>query len=77
MNPEQPKIWSMIEVLSNYASGFLVAWLVTPLVMALFGFEVNSTKAGGITIIFTFISIIRSYIWRRLFNFIHKRKSNG
>lgn len=69
MGPEQSVLESRIEVTANYVSGFLLAWLtmtwvVTPLVT--FG-VMHWDNAFAITTIFTVVSILRSYYWRRFF----------
>lgn len=66
---EQSKLESRIEVTVNYISGFLLAWatftwVVTPLVD--FG-VLRWDNAFAITIIFTVVSILRTYYWRRFF----------
>ena len=66
---EQSKLESRIEVIVNYISGFLLAWatftwVVTPLVD--FG-VIRWDNAFAITGIFTVVSILRTYYWRRFF----------
>jgi hypothetical protein len=69
MDIEQTKLESQIEVAVNYLSGFLLAWftftwIVTPLVtVGLLHWD----RAFAITCIFTVVSILRSYFWRRFF----------
>lgn len=62
----------MLESCLNTASGFVVALLIwTFIVIPLFGF--NGLTWGdnlGITAIFTVSSILRGYVWRRIFNWI-------
>ena len=66
---EQTKLESRIEITVNYISGFILAWftftwIVTPLVT--FEFLLWS-NAFSITMIFTVVSILRTYYWRRFF----------
>jgi membrane protein implicated in regulation of membrane protease activity len=81
----QEKIESFIEAIANNGSGFIVSVIlltygILPLYEA--GILVNPIV---MTLIFTAISIIRSYLWRRFFNaglhkFIHnflRRIYNG
>ena len=72
----QTRKGSILEAILNTASGFIVAMLVWQLLVApLFGYEVTLYDNFWLTSIFTFVSIVRTYIWRRIFNyFIVKRK---
>ena len=72
----QTRKGSILEAILNTASGFIVAMLVWQLLVApLFGYEVTFYDNFWLTSIFTFVSIVRTYIWRRIFNyFIVKRK---
>ena len=71
----QTKKGSALEVVLNIGSGFFVAMLTWQLIAApLYGYEVTIVDNIGLTTIFTIVSVIRSYFWRRLFNhFIVKR----
>jgi membrane protein implicated in regulation of membrane protease activity len=65
----QSRIFSMIEVVCNVASGFVIAWLIWVFLMPpLFGISTNASQGFWVTVLFTTVSIIRGYIWRRLFN---------
>jgi low affinity Fe/Cu permease len=64
----QTKLVSLIEQLLNVASGFVLSVLVWQVVGPLFGYEVTLTANLGITSIFTAVSVVRGYIWRRFFN---------
>ena len=76
MNEGQTRIWSGIEVFSNILCGFLISWMIFPPVMSWFGFDIDVTKAAGVTAIYTIVSVIRSYLWRRVFNWIGIKRSN-
>ena len=66
---KQSKLESLVEASLNTASGFIVSLLVWQWVVApLFGLPVDWAMNFWITGIFTVVSILRSYIWRRLFN---------
>lgn len=65
----QSKVESRVEVTANYLSGFLLAWftmtwVVTPLVTL---GVMHWDNAFAVTTIFTVVSILRSYYWRRFF----------
>ena len=65
----QTKKHSFWEVCANAVSGFIIAWAVGQLVIPLFNSKDFSYFDGFlITCIFTIVSMIRSYIWRRIFN---------
>ncbi len=74
----QTRKGSALEVILNIGSGFIVAMLTWQLVAApLFGYEVTLYDNFWLTMIFTVVSVIRSYFWRRLFNhYIVKREQN-
>jgi hypothetical protein len=69
----QTRLQSAIEVSANYLIGFLLAWFIQCHVLRLMGFPVSGKQAGGITLIFTAVSIIRSYALRRFFNWFNAR----
>ena len=72
----QTRKGSALEVTLNIGSGFIVAMVVWQLLVApLFGYEVTLTDNFWLTLIFTVVSIIRSYIWRRIFNYFIARKT--
>lgn len=66
---EQSKLESRIEIGANYVSGFLLAWLTwTLLVLGPLTWGWIVVENGfAITMVFTVVSIIRSYYWRRFF----------
>jgi len=60
---------SRIEVAANYTSGFLIAWLTWTLLLLgpfTWGWIVKENGLA-ITMVFTAVSILRSYYWRRFF----------
>jgi len=66
---EQSKLESKIEVAANYISGFAIAWLTWVLLangpMAWGWLDIHDTTI--ITMIFTVVSVGRTYGWRRFF----------
>ena len=64
----QTRTESIIETALNIGSGVFVAWLLTIYAMPLFGYDVPNGKALVITCMYTVVSVIRSYAWRRIFN---------
>ena len=64
----QSRCRSFIESCTNTASGIAVAFAATFIVFPMFGYEATVEKSLYISLIFTVISLIRSYVIRRLFN---------
>ena len=64
----QTRIGSLAEAAANIAVGFSINWTANMLVLPLFGFNVTGSQAFGIGLIFTAISLARSYVLRRWFN---------
>lgn len=64
----QTRLGSFVEAWANIAVGFSINFCANLLVLPLFGFNVKPSQAFGIGVIFTAISLARSYIIRRYFN---------
>lgn len=62
----QSKRGSALEITCNYASGFVIALLVYK--YGVRPFPAIYESAFLVTTIFTVVSVVRSYVWRRLFN---------
>lgn len=71
----QTRFQSLIEVAANVSSGFVVAWLTGLWVYPFLGYHVSAETNTEITIIFTVVSVARSYLWRRWFNYRHRGNS--
>ena len=65
----------MIEAVTNVAVGFGVSFASNLLVLPAFGLAVTPAKAGGIGAVYTIISLLRSYVLRRIFNGITVKDS--
>ena len=64
----QTKAKSLIESILNVGSGLIISFLVMQFVICpLYGMELPARSNLSITLIFTVISITRTYIWRRYF----------
>jgi membrane protein implicated in regulation of membrane protease activity len=70
----QSKRESLIETGLNVGSGFLIAWIMTITVLPLFGLHTTINESFQITLIYTLVSILRGYLWRRYFNNMVKRR---
>jgi len=64
----QTKRRSFIEAVTNVLIGYLVAVISNLIVLPLFGYQVSLFDGFAIGVVFTVISLIRSYVIRRLFN---------
>ena len=70
----QKKSHSFIEVCLNTAIGYVIAVSAQILIFPYFDIHASFESNLKIGMIFTVISIIRSYVMRRLFNYIGCRK---
>lgn len=64
----QTKLGSFAEAWANIAVGFAINFTANLIVLPWFGLAITPGKAFGIGIVFTFISLARSYVLRRWFN---------
>lgn len=67
----QTKAQSWFEAWANIAIGFGINLIANLMVLPIFGFYPTVSDAFGMGVIFTVISLIRSYLLRRLFNKLH------
>lgn len=70
----QSKKHSLIEAALNTLLGFWVAVGSQYLIFPLFGIYVPFQQHVYIGLFFTVVSIIRSYVLRRIFNYLHVHK---
>lgn len=65
----QTRIGSFVEAWANIAVGFAINWSANMLILPHFGFtSLTAAKAFWIGVVFTAISLLRSYVLRRWFN---------
>jgi hypothetical protein len=64
----QTKLGSFVEAWANIAVGFSINWVANMVIFPYFGFNIRAGQAFEIGLIFTAISLARSYILRRYFN---------
>jgi hypothetical protein len=64
----QTKTQSFIEAVVNTAVGFLISLLTGQILYSYYSIPVSTELNFWFTIIFTVISIARSYVLRRIFN---------
>jgi hypothetical protein len=70
----QTRLHSFVEAWANVLVGFGINFVANLLVLPLFGFHVRVVDALGIGVVFTVISIARSYVIRRCFNGLTVRR---
>ncbi len=64
----QTRLGSFVEAWANIAVGFGINFTANLIVLPWFGFDVTTGDAFGIGLVFTAISLARSYFIRRWFN---------
>ncbi len=64
----QTHLGSFLEAWANIGVGFVINWTANLLVFPLFGFNITPLQAFHVGLIFTVISLVRSYVLRRTFN---------
>lgn len=64
----QPRLHSMLEAIANVAVGYGINFVANLAVLPLFGHAVSARDAAGIGLVFTGISLARTYVLRRAFN---------
>jgi hypothetical protein len=67
----QTRLESLIEAAFNVVVGYLVALGAQLLVFPWFGINIPMSSNIAIGIIFTLVSLVRSYALRRFFNWLH------
>lgn len=71
----QSRRMSLVEQFFNVGSGVLLSLLVGQIVYPLFGYPVSLMENMGLTAIFTVVSVMRGYVWRRIFNRLHFKEA--
>lgn len=63
----QTRARSLAEACTNVIAGYLMALLAQQIILPLFGIHVGLAAHAGIAALFTLLSLMRSYLVRRLF----------
>lgn len=66
----QSRVMSAIEAIANVFIGYMVSVAANILILPLFGYDVTVADSFAIGLAFTAVSLVRSYILRRVFNWI-------
>ena len=70
----QSKTGSLVEAFANIVIGFAINWTCNMVFLPMFGFSgLTARIAFEIGLVFTIISLVRSYVLRRVFNGIKAR----
>jgi hypothetical protein len=64
----QTRLGSFIEALFNVAIGFAINFVANMLILPLIGFHITPGQNLFIGVLYTFVSVGRSYVIRRWFN---------
>lgn len=64
----QSRLESLIEALMNIIIGFSINFCANLLILPLFGFTPTLSQNFQIGVLFTFVSLARTYVIRRWFN---------
>ncbi len=67
----QKPLHSLIEAVVNTASGFVLSMLAVVYVFPLIGVTMDLRQNFMATGVMTVVSVVRSYAWRRVFNWLH------
>ena len=64
----QSRLHSAVEAVANVVVGYSINFAANLVVLPVFGLAVSTGQAAGIGLVFTGISVARSYVLRRAFN---------
>lgn len=59
---------SLLEACLNTASGFVLSLAAGYLIFPMLGWQISHSQNLAAVSMFTVISVVRSYAWRRIFN---------
>ena len=71
----QTRWQSMVEAFLNTLTGYIISVVAQVLIFPHYGIHLSLGANMKIVAIFTAISIVRGYFWRRLFNHLHRPKA--
>ena len=67
----QSRKGSLIEACANIAIGYTIAVLAQMAIFPMFGVHIAHSQHMIMGLLFTVVSLVRSYSLRRLFNYLH------
>lgn len=65
---QQSKRYSLLEALANTISGFIISMVLNYYLLPVYGLKISLAGSFTFTFVFTIVTTLRSYVWRRLFN---------
>jgi len=68
----QTRLMSMVETITNVAVGLIVSFLSQVVIFKYYDIHISLAQNLELTLYFTVVSIIRSYVLRRFFNSIRR-----
>lgn len=71
----QTRRQSLTEAVVNTATGYLISLITQVVVFPWFGVHLALAQNALLVGVFTAISIVRSYAWRRIFNYLHRPRA--
>lgn len=74
---KQPRAMSFVEAIANVIVGFLLAVATQLAVFPIFGIQASLSDTMQIGGVFTVVSILRSFMLRRMFEAIRSRRIRG
>ena len=77
LRPTQSRTGAVVEAASNVVAGYLVALLVQQLLYPALGISTTLAADALIASVFTAVSLARSYVLRRVFEWLAWRGSNA
>ena len=74
---KQSRLMSLVEAIANVLVGYGVAVITQILIFPIFGLHTTLAQNLQMGLLFTAVSIIRSFLLRRMFEAIRVAKSEG
>ena len=74
---KQSRLMSLVESLANVLVGYGVAVITQMLVFPLFGFAASLQDNLAIGLVYTAVSLVRSYLLRRAFEALRPSQASG
>ena len=71
----QSRTGSLVEAIANVVFGYIIAIAAQEAIFPHFGIHIPTSDHLTIGLLFTIVSLIRSYLLRRFFNRLHGRRA--
>lgn len=70
----QSRTHSLLETVANTLTGYVISVAISVHLYPVFGHKFTLAQNMALTSIFTVVSILRGYAFRRAFNYLHLRR---